>query len=294
MENSIIRPMVRSVYDIQKLRMQVGNRIAGNFRHKLEKNSGQKKEKDLEKESQKILSTLRKDYKRITDAIVSKYGAFKAPTDKNFSGQGVIETKVEFMLVHDYMNLITHEQERFKHLEQALKNIPIWEHYLKDVRGIGAAMAGVIVSELDPYKATYPSSFVKYAGLDVAKDGRGRGRFKEHLEKSEYLDKDGKQQTKLGITFNPFLKTKLTGVLGGSFLKAGGKYSEIYYEYKNRLENHPVHKEKTKGHRHNMANRYMIKRFLIDLHVKWRALEGLPVSEEYAVAKLGLVHKKAS
>jgi hypothetical protein len=55
-----------------------------------------------------------------------------------------------------------------------------------------------------------------------------------------------------------------------------------------------AHKEKSKGHRHNMAIRYMIKIFLIDLYKNWRALEGLPVAPSYAEAKLGKIHKKAA
>ena len=34
----------------------------------------------------------------------------------------------------------------------------------------------------------------------------------------------------------------------------------------------------------------MVKRFLVDLYINWRTLEGLPVVEEYAVAKLGMTH----
>ena len=90
------------------------------------------------------------------------------------------------------------------------------------------------------------------------------------------------------------MKTKLVGVLGTSFLRSASEYREYYDNYKNRIENHEAHKDKTKGHRHNMAIRYMVKRFLVDLHMKWRALEGLPVSEEYAEAKLGMKHKKAA
>jgi hypothetical protein len=82
--------------------------------------------------------------------------------------------------------------------------------------------------------------------------------------------------------------------LATSFVRAGDNpYREIYDNYKNRLENNPKHEEKSKGHRHNMALRYMIKRFLVDLHKTWRALEGLSVSEEYSVAKLGIKHKVA-
>jgi len=79
--------------------------------------------------------------------------------------------------------------------------------------------------------------------------------------------------------------------LSASFLRAGeNKYSKIYYEYKNRLENNPMHHEKSKGHRHNMANRYMVKMFLMDLYSEWRKIEGLPVEKPYHEAKLGLVH----
>jgi len=67
-------------------------------------------------------------------------------------------------------------------------------------------------------------------------------------------------------------------------------YKEAYYNYKNRLENSPIYKEKTKLHRHRMAMRYMVKRFLVDLHIKWRTLEGLEVFEEYSIGKLGMKH----
>ena len=98
--------------------------------------------------------------------------------------------------------------------------------------------------------------------------------------------------TRQGITFNPFLKTKLVGVLASSFLRCGpdNTYSKMYYEYKHRIENHPAHIAKTKGHRHAMALRYMTKRFLCDLYVAWRKLEGLPVELEYNEAKLGHRH----
>ena len=39
-----------------------------------------------------------------------------------------------------------------------------------------------------------------------------------------------------------------------------------------------------------MAIRYMIKRFLADLHVVWRTQEGLSVSVPYSEAKLGMKH----
>jgi len=43
----------------------------------------------------------------------------------------------------------------------------------------------------------------------------------------------------------------------------------------------------SKGHRHRMAIRYMVKMFLQDLYPVWRRLENLPVALPYAEAKLG-------
>lgn len=283
-----LKAMVRGCYDIQKIRIQMGNRIVANFRSKLGLESSEK-EKD-NKEANKLLNTIRKDYKLITDGIIG------LPTRKKFKREGVISEYAELVLVHSYHFSVQQEDKLFKLLDKLLGDFPIWNDYLFGVLGIGPAMAGVIISEIDIEKAQYPSSLWKYTGLDVAGDGKGRSRKKEHLEKTRYINKDGEEAEKNGITFNPFLKTKMVGVLGSSFLRCGVKspYAQIYYEYKNRLENSEEHKEKTKLHRHNMANRYMIKRFLVDLYKKWRELESLPVAEEYSKAKLGMIHKKAA
>jgi hypothetical protein len=163
--------------------------------------------------------------------------------------------------------------------------------------------------------------------------------------KKEYINKEGNVAERDSITFNPFLKTKLIGVLGSSFLRAGktlvdgkklgaalrlklaleegfvqakGKgvekqgdqvmtflqskghvvsaepsvYGRFYYDYKNRIENMPAHADKTDGHRHNMAIRYMIKRFLVDYYVAAKTAAGLPVMPEYSEGKLGIIHTK--
>lgn len=283
-----LKAMVRGCYDIQKIRIATGNRIVANFRSKLGLESSEK-EKD-KKEASKLLKRIRKDYKLIADGIIN------LPSRKQFRKGAIISEYAEMVLVHGYLFSLKNEEKLFKLLDKLLYDFPIWNDYLFDVLGVGPAMAGVIISEIDIEKPLYPSSIWKYAGLDVAGDGKGRSRKKEHLVKTKYINKDGEEAEKNGITFNPFLKTKLIGVLGPSFLRCGVKspYAQIYYEYKNRLENSEKHKEKTKLHRHNMANRYMIKRFLVDLYKKWRKLEGLPVADEYSKAKLGMNHRKAA
>jgi hypothetical protein len=289
MERSNLKTIVRGAYDIQKLRIMMGNRIVGNFKAKL----GQKpseSEDTLDMDAQDIIKTLRVSYKKITDGVTS------FPRQKTFKGDEVISNFTELALLDEYFELERAESTHFRRLGMILREFPIWNDFMDDVKGVGPAMAGVIISEINIHTAEYPSSLHKYAGLDVVK-GEGRGRFKHHLEESTYTDKDGAEQTKMGITFNPFLKTKLIGVLGSSFIKQKAEtspYRSIYDSYKHRLENHPKHKEKTKGHRHNMAVRYMVKKFLTDLYNAWRRLEGLTVAPTYEEAKLGMTHGSAS
>lgn len=283
-EKQTLRQLTKSIYDIQKLRIQIGNRIAGNFRAKMGQDPGEKLE---DKEANKIIKNLAGEFKRLTDGVVLSRKEIPNLIKRS---NGVISNEVEFRLIQQYIELIDYEESAFKRLGEIVKTFPIYTQFLDAVKGVGPAMAAVIISELDPHKARHVSSFWRYAGLDVADDGNGRSRKKDHLVRVTYQNKDGEEAEKMGISFNPFLKTKLTGVLGSSFLRAKGGYSDVYYGYRNRLENHPVHKDKTKLHKHNMANRYMVKIFLQDLWLKWRAVEGLPITPPYNEAKLGLKH----
>lgn len=315
---SNIRIVVRSVYDIQKLRIQVGNRIVGNWKAKLGQAPGES-ENTLDDISKALLAKIRATNKLITTGAIDdlEHGETAAqkkekklagivsklldkhyselvpkgtmPIKSTFKGDPIISDYTELCMIQQYKELEQQEARHFRSLANALEDYPIYKHFLEPIRGCGPAMAGVIISEIDIHKAKYPSSLHMLAGLDVAGDGKGRSRRKEHLVERDYLDKEGKPAKKMSITFNPFLKTKLY-VLAGCFIKSGGPYRQIYDNYKNRLENHPMHQSKTKGHRHAMSQRYMLKILLIDLYNAWRPLEGLIVAPTYAEAKLGLVH----
>ena len=287
---SNLKTIVRGAYDIQKNRIQTGNRLVGNFKAKLGQ-APSEKEDTIDKEGQQVLLNLRRSHKLLTEGVAS------FPRQATFKGDEVISDYTELCLVDNYLELEVQEKAHFRRLRNILKGYPIYNEFLEGVTGVGPAMAGVMLSEIDITKAEYPSSLHKYAGLDVASDGQGRSRRKEHLEDSEYTDKDGEVKTKKGITFNPFLKTKLVGVLGSSFIKQSPDkcvYRKIYDDYKHRLEHMDAHKEKSKLHRHKMSVRYMVKMFLVDLYNAWRRLEGLPVAPTYSEAKLGKVHKIAA
>ena len=281
-----LKSMVRGAYALQKLRIQMGNRVVANYKVKLGQDPGES-EKVLDKEGKKILLQIRASHKKFTDGMKT------FPRSKSFKGDGIISNYTELCLVDQYETLEEMEKRHFGRLKNILEDFAIWRYFLKGVKGVGPAMGGVLLSEIDISRAKYPSSLWAYAGLDVAEDGKGRSRRKEHLVEVEYKNSKGEADTRKSITFNPFLKTKLIGVLAASFVMQGeNTYEQIYRAYKNRLENNPAHDEKSKGHRDNMAKRYMIKQFLVDLHQEWRGIEGFPVATPYSEGKLGLVHAK--
>ena len=286
-DKAILRSYVRGAYDLQELRIQMGNRIVAVFRSKLGIKPDERIEQIEDKETEKLIKRVMSDYKTVTE------GAIKL-ADLADRKEGLITSKIEYFLADEYNQISKEESRMFAQLKRGpLDVFPIYTEFLKGVRGIGHTLSGVIISEIDIHKAMYSSSIWKYAGLDVAEDGKGRSRRKEHQRKIKYIDKNGEEQERMGITFNPLLKTKLIGVLGPSFLRAGKEdnpYAKVYYDYKNRLENHAVYKDVSAAHRHAMATRYCVKIFLIDLYKRWRMLEGLPIHNPYAEAKLGRKH----
>jgi hypothetical protein len=296
MTDSPIRTLVRGAYDLQKLRISTGNRTVANFRAKLGQAPGESAVDALDDEAKKLLFDLKQRHRRITDAMIE--AKHKGP----FPGDELISTFTELALVASYVDLERNETEQFKRLQKVLDEIPIYTQFLSGIRGIGPAMAGVIISEFDITKAKYPSSLWAYAGLDVGGDGLGRSKRAEHLVKREYISRDGEVKERVGITYNPWLKTKLMGVLAASFLRSKSPYAEIYAQYRHRIETDPKRTirdkagrsddEWTKMRRHQAALRYMIKMFLIDLYKAWRAIEGLPVAPSYHEAKMG--HKHAA
>ena len=290
MNKPLLRSLVKSFYDAQKLRIEVGNRICQNARVRLGQSPGEKTE-EMPEQAQTLLKELLEDYERITDGLTTDSN--RAKTKAIAVNSGVIADIFEYELIGYYRDTLDSEQRLEKNVTAIVKTFPIWTNFLEGVRGCGPLMAAVIISELDPHKARSISSFWKYAGLDVVVNdqgiGEGRSRKSHHLVKSTYTDKDGNEQTKNGISFNPFLKTKLVGVLGGSFIKLRSPYRDLYDGYKHRLECDP-YSTLTKLHRHNRAVRYMVKMFLKDLWLVWREMEGLEIKADYAEAKLGLKH----
>jgi hypothetical protein len=291
--------MVRVAYDVQEQRIATGLRVVAQFTSRFEnlKSTDPNEDPDaVDREREKMLKLITQSYARVTDGIAA------TARKKLYKFDDILTDETELFFVENYLDMLEQEKKAFDRLAKALKKFSFYDEYLSNVRGIGPAMAGVLISELDPYKAKYPSSFWKYAGLDVVhvvdketkqERDEGRSRREAHLVQIEYTDKDGETKTRRGISYNPWLKSKLLAVLAPSFLRAGNeRYVTVYQDYKTRMLNRPDLQGNVaiKAISHKRALRYMIKIFLIDLHMAWRAHEGLQVSVPYHEAKLGLTH----
>jgi len=264
-----------------------------------------KQEKDASKHNEKMLEQLKKEYKNISDAYANGKVKLHAIIQEN---KGIISNELEYQLMEDYFDLIASEAKMTHHLEKEVARQPIWTTFLKDIRGIGPLMSGVIISELDPYKARHVSSFWKYAGLDVIVNndgvGEGRSKRKEHLVQVKYANKDGVIKERDSITYNPMLKSKLVKVVPDCFARSHNEhYTKVKNDYyhgqlckyatiksydKDKKPVYAFEKGITHAHIIARANRYVAKMFMRDLWVAWRTVENLPVSEPYEVAKLGM------
>ena len=304
-----LRQMVKSFYPIQKLRISIGNSLCASFYAKIGVEPGQKIKSAKDPWGKQILKEYLNEYKLLSEAIAGNIRELNKVLDKR---KGIIGSKVEYAMVDSFFTFKDQEDYIKKQLKDYLGNFAIWNDFLLHVPGVGPLMGSVIISEFDIYKARYVSSLWAYAGFGVMADGKGQSKRREHLTEKEYIDRDGSPKTKMGINFNPFLKTKLAGVLGPSFLKVhavkikkdgiGYKYGALYYNYKNRITQKrnvtlfgkneeqikEIMKENLDARINNASIRYIVKIFLQDLYPVWKAVEGLPAVAPYAERKLGM------
>ena len=234
----VLRIMTFSAYDLQMLRMQMGLRLTANFRNKLKRNATpsvdledapeMEEDKDeLSSEALKLIDQLKDSYRRLTDGVARNR---KLPAQKGFEGDSLITEYTELVLVDQYLQIERDEKSQFRQLESALEPITVYQQWLKEQVGIGPAMAAVLVSYFDPYKAPRISNFWAYCGIDVGPDGRGRSRRAEHLIDRTYKKADGSDGVRKSVTYNPWLKSRLLGALATSFIRTKNCPWREYYD----------------------------------------------------------------
>lgn len=181
-----IRAIVRSSYDLQAMRIQLGNRIVATFRTKMGiTNTPNVLNNEEDKQAKALMTTIRTSYNRVVDGIIDiSSDKPKRKRDilsaKKIVYNDTISNYAELALVDQYLSLLKQEESQFNVLEKVLQDVPIYKHFLSTVPGLGKQLSGIIVSEIDIHRAEYPSSLHAYAGLDTVTVGY-------------YINDDGKE-----------------------------------------------------------------------------------------------------
>ena len=195
------------------------------------------------------------------------------------------------------------EKEFAKDIKEVVESTDEWKLFLKDVKGVGPALAAVLISEIDITKANTVSAIWQYAGLNPQKTVYGRVKKEGKVVTTDTLIRGDKLVKGYLAPYNQFLKSKLMGVLATSFIKCKSPYAKFYYDNKTRLETSTrvtritgekevMWKDTTASHRDLASKRFMIQMFLVDYYKAVRQMHGLPVRDTYAEEKLGIVHHK--
>lgn len=239
----------------------------------------------------------------------------------NSERNGITKEQLEFYGINKLMKDAEQFEKAIKALlEPQIKQEVLWQLYLSRVYGIGPILASGLIAYIgDIRRFERISDLWQYAGLGmntycqkckeptfITIQIQGEGK---KLTKAKRLKPMGRcntcgepttrvrQKRMVGYLSNWSPKFKvLSWKLGQSFLKQGerSRYYGFYNEYKKEeREKHPK-KQKVDGktyfndgHLHNRALRKVTKLFLSHLWLRWREIEGLPVTEPYVGSVLG-------
>ena len=169
---------VYSLKDIQKLRIAIGNRIEA-F-----------KNKEVYRQKRGLPPIkLQPEEKEVFETIVRK-------------------------LSENYEGLEGKEKTLKQEIAELAMQHPLWKEWLKNIKGLGAYSAGVLIAELWLRTFKYRSSLKRYCGLGTTQDGKAQNKVN-----SKNL-KDHK--------YNHFLQSFLLGVVADNFIK---QKTPVYYEY---------------------------------------------------------------
>jgi len=232
----LLAELVKTYDDIQKVRIAVGNRTVPRCR---------------------LLCTKKQ----------VKKGGVKRPCpypDRECKDCEYWETKVHPIVLQIHKSLLSDEKAITKFLKDWVEDLPIWQQWLKHVKGVGAVLTAKLIA--------YSGDIRRFStvGKYWAYFGQAPGQVRRKGEKANY------SPVRKAFAWN----------LSESLIKAGGIYAEIYRiraEY-----------ELTKGvsptHARNRARRYVRKLFLQHFYAKSKELLGLPYDLPEIIGKEGHKH----
>lgn len=117
-----LRAAIDTFYDLQQLRIQVGNRLCASFRYGKDLESGDTEDK--------FIAVLLREYKRVTDTLVEKFDnsqrrllkAINATDDIKY-----IKSAFDYSLIQQYNSLREQEDATNKLIGKLVKEHPMWD-----------------------------------------------------------------------------------------------------------------------------------------------------------------------
>lgn len=263
-EETHIRTMIKLYYDIQKLRVAVGNRI-------------------------KV-----KEFIRCPNGHLIPYPKRKVKQRK-FTGRcpicgaevEVVEVVPPALLGTIHGELRDIEKGIYAYIYQYVSKHKFWSEYLKYVKGIGPVLAAGLITILNPARFETVSKMWKYAGLHVefacphcgyVSDAPGRcPRCGMML-----VGRAPRRVAGRKVSWNPAAR-HLCWLIGRSFQMTGGVYKGFYRKFLEESLRNPKHRDWTMAHHIAHARRVTTKLFLSHWYSVGREMMGLPWRKPYIV-----------
>ena len=249
---NVLKALSRTYITVQQYRIANSNRLV-----RVPAYLGKSVEKEDQKKSVENQENIVKEVRWKSRAQVLDELTIEPPVRFN-SWNSFFKDKLELFYEIEKMLL--------KRIRNQLIGHPIWEGYLKDVKGVGPVIAASLIGEIgDANKFEKTSDLWAYAGKAVV-DGKAQRRI--HGQKANW---------------NKYLQLVLWK-FGSSVVKVGAryksKYCDLYYSRKKYEEENHDRTCKTiqekgecsapKLHIHSRAVRYIEKKFLSDLYHYWK------------------------
>jgi hypothetical protein len=178
------------------------------------------------------------------------------------------------------------EKDLYRRMHLALKEEEFWQHWLRDIKGIGPALGAALIGEIDISKAPHPSSLWAWWGV-APRNGRALPATQVSSYRKCRSDRIANQFLQHGTEpyvthYNNYKQRKETTMVP-ICMACKGKGTFYGHECRNcGGSGGPAPWGMNGSHRDKAAKRYMLQRFLEDLWREWRQFEELPVAKNYA------------
>jgi hypothetical protein len=274
-----LRRMERNFYDIQRLRLQAGGRVA----RKAEGNEIQLHPVDLA-----AIESRANELLRVEKGVL---GDIQGLLDTMPFYVQVLSKKPDYKGIGPTMAAVILSEFDF-----AKQEYPSQAWSFAGLAPIPAKRCKSCQSLVELLEST--AGNVHYAHKGRARPGEEKTKCKAllgglPLGEKDVFDSGQSMRPVRGekLRYNSFLRAKMVGVLAEVLIKVKSPWTKFYYEYKHRKQT--AGWGRNDGHRDFASKRYMIKMLLLDIWTKFRTFHGLSVRSSYQEQYQGHTHHAA-